>query len=52
MNGRKVFEMGYEDGTVVYVDDKIIEKPNSMDEARNNIYLCIIIFGIRPWKEA
>ena len=26
--------------TVVYVDDKIIEKPNSMDEARNNIYLC------------
>ena len=27
--------------TVVYVDDKIIEKPNSMDEARNNIYLCM-----------
>lgn len=27
--------------TVVYVDDKIIEKPNSMDDARNNIYLCM-----------
>lgn len=27
--------------TIVYVDDKIIEKPNSMDEARNNIYLCM-----------
>ena len=26
--------------TVVYVDDKIIEKPKSIDEARNNIYLC------------
>lgn len=26
--------------TVVYVDDKIIEKPKSIEEARNNIYLC------------
>lgn len=27
--------------TVVYVDDRIIEKPNNMEEARNNIYLCM-----------